>query len=98
MFYYCTNLTAAPIIPSSVTDCNSMFGNCTGLTKAPVIPLTVNNCMNMFANCTGLITLPPENVELMNNPPEGLKHSYCYWNSRNISDPITYDEIPDGWK
>ena len=60
MFYYCTSLTEAPVLPATtlVNGCyRYMFYYCTSLVKAPVLPATtlVNNCYNnMFYGCTSL--------------------------------------------
>ena len=58
MFYGCTSLTEAPVIPTSAYDCGSMFEGCTGLAKAPVIPSSVTSCSSMFKNCSNLTEAP----------------------------------------
>ena len=88
MFYNCTSLTVAPVIPNSVTECRYMFLGCTSLTEAPVIPNKVNNCSSMFNGCTNLATIPEENINLMNNPPEGLKYTDCYKNCPLVADIV----------
>ena len=98
MFCGCTTLTEAPVIPNGVTDCSYMFDECISLTEAPVIPSSVTNCECMFLNCSSLTTLPSENVDLMYNHNDELKHSICYLNCTKIIDPISYDEIPDDWR
>ena len=64
MFYGCTGLTQAPVLPATTLAeyCyNSMFNGCTGLTQAPVLPATTlaSRCYNsMFNGCTSLTTAP----------------------------------------
>ena len=57
-FRDCTSLTAAPKIPSSVTDCSYMFQDCESLTAAPSIPSSVTDCGYMFYGCTSLTAAP----------------------------------------
>ena len=85
-------------IQSNLKDCSYMFGMCTSLIEAPVIPNSVTNCSSMFVMCTSLTTLPSENVDLMYNHNDELQHDLCYSDCVNIINPISYDEIPDGWK
>ena len=60
MFFGCTNLTTAPILPATTlrTSCYySMFRNCTSLTTAPELPATTLAIYcygNMFYDCTKL--------------------------------------------
>ena len=64
MFYDCTSLTTAPVLPATTlkTDCYEyMFYNCTSLTTAPSLSATTLAdycCYNMFSNCTSLTTAP----------------------------------------
>ena len=92
MFDSCANLTEAPVIPSTVTDCSYMFYDCTSLEEAPVIPSTVTDCSYMFYGCTSLSVIPQENIDLMNNPPEGLIFENCFKNC-----PLVVDQIPVAW-
>ena len=64
MFYGCTALTQAPVLPAttSANFCySSMFRGCTALTKAPALPATTlsNGCYSsMFYGCTALTQAP----------------------------------------
>ena len=64
MFWFCTNLIAAPELPATTlaTQCYSgMFSNCTSLTTAPALPATTlaTECYSsMFYGCTSLTTAP----------------------------------------
>ena len=76
MFYNCTNLTAAPVLPATTlaTYCYyNMFNNCTNLTTAPALPATTltDKCyISMFKNCTNLTTAPAL--------PATTLTAYCY--------------------
>ena len=67
-FQYCTALTTAPTIPSSITDMTCTFDGCTSLTTAPVIPNGVTKMASTFSGCTSLTTAPaiPNSVTNMN--------------------------------
>lgn len=80
------------VIQSDLTSCEKMFYGCTGLTEAPIIPTLVTNCKYMFAGCTNLAVIPQENINMMNNPPEGLICEDCYY-----SCPLVADSIPASW-
>ena len=60
MFYSCTSLTTAPVLPATTlaNSCYfSMFYSCKNLTTAPALPATTlkGNCYrNMFSGCTSL--------------------------------------------
>ena len=60
MFYVCTNLVNAPVLPATTlaSSCYiGMFQGCTSLTTAPELPATTlaNNCyQQMFYDCTNL--------------------------------------------
>lgn len=60
MFYGCTSLTTAPVLPATTltTQCyKEMFQGCTSLTAAPELPATIltTNCYNnMFNGCSSL--------------------------------------------
>ena len=92
MFEMCARLTAVPIIPSSVTNCSYMFMDCGSLTQAPIIPSSVVDCSWMFDMCFNLTTIPQENIDLMNNPREGLIFEGCYNEC-----PLVADQIPTSW-
>jgi len=57
-YQYCSNLTAAPTIPSSVTDMSRTFLSCTALTQAPDIPSGVTAMGYTFDGCTALTQAP----------------------------------------
>ena len=57
-FMGCSNLTKAPVIPSSVTNLEYTFAYCSSLTTAPVIPSNVTNLEYTFQGCTNLTTAP----------------------------------------
>ena len=86
------------VLQNDLTNCKRMFEGCAGLIEAPVIPSSVTDCSYMFSGCTNLAVMPQQNIDLMNNPPEGLIFKDCYYNCRKIVKPITYDQIPDSWK
>ena len=60
LFYGCTNLTTAPLLPATTitTSCYAnMFQGCTALTEAPDLPATTRQpgCYgSMYYNCTSL--------------------------------------------
>jgi hypothetical protein len=64
MFYDCTGLTNAPVLPATTLapSCyKSMFIGCTGLTRGPELPamnLAANCYYQMFRDCTNLTRLP----------------------------------------
>jgi len=64
LFYYCTSLSEAPLLPATTLAdfCYfSMFVGCTSLTEAPSLPAEkmTDNCYNgMFAECTSLSEAP----------------------------------------
>ena len=64
MFYDCTALTQAPVLPATTlsNSCYSnMFRGCTALTQAPALPATTlsNACYSsMFYGCTALTQAP----------------------------------------
>lgn len=78
MFYGCTNLTTAPVLPATTLadKCYSgMFYGCSSLTQAPELPATTLAVLcywNMFRDCTSLTTAP----EL----PATTLVTYCYYN------------------
>ena len=64
LFYGCTSLTKAPILPATTlaTECyRDMFNGCTSLTEAPELPattLTTSCYAGMFSGCTSLVNAP----------------------------------------
>ena len=78
MFYGCTNLTTAPVLPATTlanTCYTDMFYGCTSLTTAPELPATTlaDFCYrNMFYDCTYLMIVP----EL----PATILKDFCYRN------------------
>ena len=64
MFYGCTSLTTAPVLPATTLEAgcyNYMFYRCTSLTAAPALPAlnAPRWCYgNMFYGCTSLTTAP----------------------------------------
>ena len=64
MFYGCTSLSTAPVLPATTLASwcyNSMFSGCTSLTTAPELPATTlaSSCYNsMFYDCTSLTAAP----------------------------------------
>ena len=75
-------------LQSNLEDCSYMFMNCTSLIEAPIIPQTIKNCTAMFMGCANLTIIPQENIDLMNNPPEGLKYKQCYGMCPLVSESI----------
>ena len=93
LFYNCTSLTSAPIMPATslASSCySSMFDNCTSLTTAPELPATTlaDSCYSsMFCNCTSLTTAP----EL----PATTLAPYCYrYMFVNCTSLTTAPELP----
>ena len=64
MFFGCTALTQAPVLPAMTltSGCYSgMFQGCTSLTQAPALPattLTIDCYQQMFSGCTSLTQTP----------------------------------------
>ena len=64
LFYDCTSLTKAPVLPATTLDIScyhGMFWGCTSLTKSPALPATTleHRCYNsMFWDCTSLTEAP----------------------------------------
>ena len=73
MFYGCTALTQAPVLPATTLSNNcysNMFRGCTALTQAPVLPATTlsNSCYsNMFYGCTALTQAPALPATMLSN-------------------------------
>ncbi len=76
MFYGCTSLTQAPVLPATTlaNGCyNSMFYGCTSLAQAPALPATTMAayCYSfMFQDCTSLAQAPAL--------PATTLADYCY--------------------
>ena len=68
LFYGCTSLVTAPVIPDSVTSMSNTFYGCTSLVNAPEIPSSVTNMRSTFSGCTSLVNAPaiPSSVTYMN--------------------------------
>ena len=58
LFYGCTSLVTAPVIPDSVTSMSNTFYGCTSLVNAPEIPSSVTNMRSTFSGCTSLVNAP----------------------------------------
>ena len=77
MFYDCTSLTQAPVLPATTLayGCyRSMFDGCTALTQAPALPATtlVINCYYyMFYGCIALTQAPAL--------PATMLADHCYY-------------------
>jgi hypothetical protein len=105
MFSGCTGLTSLPanLLPvmNLATNCYyNMFRGCTGLTSLPdnLLPATTlqNNCYsNMFYDCTGLTNIGTINADWFTGK---TAQSYMFMNDTAITTPITYANIPTGWK
>ena len=76
MFYGCTSLTQAPVLPATTLAKNCyayMFRGCTSLTQIPALPATtlaVGCYQDMFYGCTGLTQAPAL--------PATTLSTYCY--------------------
>ncbi|MBR1515886.1 MAG: InlB B-repeat-containing protein [Paludibacteraceae bacterium] len=94
MFYNCTNLTTAPVLPATTLaqSCYaSMFQGCSALTTAPALPAMTlaDNCYDaMFQTCTSLTQTPAL--------PATTLASNCYRNMFNdcIALTTTVDVLP----
>lgn len=58
LFYGCTSLVTAPVIPDSVTSMSNTFYGCTSLVNAPEIPSSVIIMNFTFYGCESLVTAP----------------------------------------
>jgi hypothetical protein len=105
MFNGCTGLTSIPekLLPATTLAdyCYSrMFYNCTGLTSIPnnLLPATtlVNNCYQyMFYGCTGLTNIGNIDASWFSGK---TAQTNMFTNDTKIATPITYANIPTGWK
>jgi hypothetical protein len=106
MFMGCTGLTTIPanLLPSTTLTeyCyNSMFRGCTGLTAIPanLLPSTnlVNYCYNvMFIDCSNLTNIGNMNAAWF--AARESKQQIMFSGCTKITTPITYANIPTGWK
>lgn len=66
-FYGCSNMTAAPAIPDTVTGLYFTFAGCSSLVSAPVIHGNIGTMSNAFSDCVSLTTAPtiPANVSFL---------------------------------
>ena len=60
-FNGCTALTAAPALPSSIVNADSMFYGCTSLVTGTAIPTNCTEATNMYRNCNKLQVAPTNN-------------------------------------
>jgi hypothetical protein len=109
MFYGCSNLTVAPVLPATIlaNGCyNRMFYGCTSLTSAPALPATTlaNYCYNsMFYNCTSLnhITMLATDIsasECLYEWVYGVPSSGVFVKSPSMTSlPSGKNGIPTGW-
>ena len=94
LFYGCTSLTTAPILPATTLSSQCyyiMFSGCTSLTSAPALPATSLNtyCYGyMFQDCSALVAIP----EL---PSDALRQ-LCYSNMFNGCSQIKLSETQTG--
>ena len=93
MFYGCTSLTTAPVLPATTLaeSCyQEMFQNCTRLATAPALPATTlaEHCYDsMFSYCSSLTTAPELSATTL--------VSYCYYNMFNSCTSLaTAPELP----
>jgi hypothetical protein len=107
MFDNCTSLTSIPanLLPATtLTDAcySTMFRNCTSLTSIPanLLPATtlVYQCyQQMFRNCTNLTNIGNMNAAWF-SAKSANKQPNMFTDCPNITTPITYANIPTGWK
>ena len=83
LFYYCTSLTKAPVLPAT-TLANycymSMFSGCQSLTKAPELPATTlaEACYEyMFRGCQSLTKAPVLHATTLVNKCYEYMFGYC---------------------
>jgi hypothetical protein len=100
MFDTCTKLSVAPALPSTTLAkaCYSyMFGACTSLSNAPTLPATqlATDCyVGMFYTCTTLQSAPGCDRYI----PYQAAMSLMFYNCTALTTPMTYANIPAGWK
>ena len=89
LFYGCTSLVTAPVIPDSVTSMSNTFYGCTSLVNAPEIPSSVTNMSSTFSGCTSLVNAPriPSSVTNMSGTFSGCTSLV---NAPAIPSSVTY--------
>jgi hypothetical protein len=107
MFFGCTGLTSLPenLLPATTltTGCyRYMFKSCTGLTTLPenLLPATtlVSVCyFHMFYNCTELTNIGNIDANWFSSK-NSKQQAGMFTNDTKIATPITYADIPTGWK
>ena len=109
LFYGCTSLSKAPILPATTlaTSCyDSMFEGCTSLTNAPILPATTlaDYCyFSMFKGCNSLTkapvlpatTLADRCYGFMFNGCSSLNEVHCHMPSLYSSSQIS--SYADNW-
>jgi hypothetical protein len=108
MFYNCSSLTSVPFLNYNGTTASYcfyiMFSKCTSLTSLPndflklSKPYSSSTGWNsMFNGCTGLTNIGNIDAQWFTN--KGVSGiSNFFYNCTNIVTPITYADIPTGWK
>ena len=81
-FFFCTSLTTAPEIPSSVTNMDRTFQDCHALTTAPAIPSGVTNMYSTFMSCYSLTIAPKI-------PSSVTNISACFSDCRSLTGEIS---------
>ena len=106
LFYGCTSLTKAPLLPAKTLEyqCYTlMFSGCTSLTKAPLLPATTlsSNCyVSMFSGCTSLTKaplLPATTLSNNNNCYNGMFSGCTSLTEVRISATTTGFGALDNW-
>jgi hypothetical protein len=107
MFHNCTELTALPsgLLPATTLDSGcyyEMFCNCSKLTTLPnnLLPATtlVGYCYAyMFYGCNKLSNIGNINAAWF-TARASMKQVGMFYNCTVIATPITYANIPSGWK
>ena len=109
LFYGCTSLTKAPLLPAKTLEYQcytSMFSGCTSLTKAPLLPATTlsNNCYyGMFSGCTSLtevrISATTTGVGALDNWLDGVAASGTVYADPSLTLPTdSASGIPANWR
>jgi hypothetical protein len=100
MFQGCTNLTTVPALPATTLNnqCYQlMFDGCVNIINAPELLAASlpNNCYgSMFNRCEKLISAPNSDVYTAKTPSQSNMFSGC----TALTTPLTYAQIPAGWK
>jgi hypothetical protein len=99
MFANCISLIKAPLLLSKTNarySCQYMFYGCSSLTDAPWLPVVSLSGVYdyMFANCTGLVNAPNSDVYTLSATTQVSMFENCI----NLQTPLTYAQIPSGWK